>query len=1015
MVCIDSHCVLGLDSRKKSVLTSLFNLLPRDSSHVSCCPIEHLTYYVISPDFRLLQGQRLLKLGIKARAPVQEAYRWLCQSYRAGDYIYLFGVKRGAREVRRLIHMIKKIGLIYQENEHLSELAYEIFVDRDRGRAGHNAALAAKFKKTFSRSDVRIHFFGTWESISVMNMKDLWSLEESRLGHVLAQYSVDFCCRAISVDERWLEFSPQQRAENWPEKQRSEIENQNIPSIKIAVFPEASRNVVESMFLNRRDSESSSSLRWMISQAKMAGLRIRSPPFSPEYFRLFLLRERHQSLVSRAFMSIFMRYKGPQGSENDGFTNLSRHLSAHVWCKVDKTSPQVFRSNDFETWPYYGIINHANNTLYFGAIETPDIRWMISELSRTSELHNDADVAKASETTGPINSEILRILSTTELGVQVMSDEKSFKDIQRLVEIHGLPPAARIDMVGILALLLHKFCIQEQRSTGTIPSTLPESLGILENAIISLLQIKDQVLLLRALKILQFILLSPWLRDHIDFSPMKHKIEEIMSSQIWYEASATPSIIKIAESLLITLEMEESLRLPAPNSDQHPTVQELASPQWIFALVRWYFDPAAVLDNRLASDEHLLAILEIITHPERGILSYSSDHGPLDNILAVGALALTILDKRSQLTDNEALSKALLSMLPKGLGTLRQLYNSEPILSNHTQVHAFLLTTLKILCDLLRSFASFQSTEDKMITREELYFLDEPLQQPIEPKTKHILPALQEAKSLLQQCIGYYSKTPHDVEAKAKASSRTHSHLQGPLRTAYPESILLAKGVQSLDVKLWIDMLHHRASYTSAGIINKVEHYKCTNGIQHEFLAVHLKHPASVPSRRPDDQQFVLFIERTVPPNAMTMLSSSSPPLSIPVPASDILSIPSPRIKDPIVSLYEEHEKLILLSSVEFSPESPPTDKDLADILDFATTLHPQYDLRYHGYWYAGLIFDALQGQFRGQKKNTENADKRGHFEPFKAPVGEGWTELKFEFEKWKSRNESNEGSSKLS
>ena len=187
-----------------------------------------------------------------------------------------------------------------------------------------------------------------------------------------------------------------------------------------------------------------------------------------------------------------------------------------------------------------------------------------------------------------------------------------------------------------------------------------------------------------------------------------------------------------------------------------------------------------VLDNRLASDEHLLAILEIITHPERGILSYSSDHGPLDNILAVGALALTILDKRSQLSkpkhvwselqilklildkwaaDNEALSKALLSMLPKGLGTLRQLYNSEPILSNHTQVHAFLLTTLKILCDLLRSFASFQSTEDKMITREELYFLDEPLQQPIEPKTKHILPALQEAKSLLQQCIGYYSKT----------------------------------------------------------------------------------------------------------------------------------------------------------------------------------------------------------------------------------------------------------------
>ena len=66
-----------------------------------------------------------------------------------------------------------------------------------------------------------------------------------------------------------------------------------------------------------------------------------------------------------------------------------------------------------------------------------------------------------------------------------------------------------------------------------------------------------------------------WLRDHIDFSPMKHKIEEIMSSQIWYEASATPSIIKIAQSLLITLEMEGTayeVALQRPRQQSHSLV-----------------------------------------------------------------------------------------------------------------------------------------------------------------------------------------------------------------------------------------------------------------------------------------------------------------------------------------------------------------------------------------------------------------------------------------------------------
>lgn len=217
----------------------------------------------------------------------------------------------------------------------------------------------------------------------------------------------------------------------------------------------------------------------------------------------------------------------------------------------------------------------------------------------------------------------------------------------------------------------------------------------------------------------------------------------------------------------------------------------------------------------------------------------------------------------------------------------------------------------------------------------------------------------------------------------------------------YPELILLEKGVQGLANEVWIDMINRRSRKVCA-VIKKVEHYKCTNGFEHEFLAVHLKHPANKDSNR----QIILFIERTVRPTIWTPLGFSSPSAVAPIPASDLITIPAPQFKDPIAFIDKEHKEHMLLSSLEF-PVKPPSDRDLSLIVDFATTQHPEYDKDYQCFWYAGLIFDALMDKFGGQKRNTTNADRRGYFKTFKAPIGDGWAKLKGEYENWKSLTES--------
>ncbi|KIM35784.1 hypothetical protein M413DRAFT_32248 [Hebeloma cylindrosporum] len=147
--------------------------------------------------------------------PILDAYQWLSNNYEKGDRIFMFGFSRGAYQVRVLSAMIDKVGLIRKEidqeipftykiyvdpkselhtvtrvgSEKMEEnisIAYKIYVDPKSElhtvtRVGseemeEKISMAQWFNRTFSHSDVSVHFVGAWDtdwSIGVGRGKNL--------------------------------------------------------------------------------------------------------------------------------------------------------------------------------------------------------------------------------------------------------------------------------------------------------------------------------------------------------------------------------------------------------------------------------------------------------------------------------------------------------------------------------------------------------------------------------------------------------------------------------------------------------------------------------------------------------------------------------------------------------------------------------------------------------------------------------------------------------------------------
>ncbi|KAF4615643.1 hypothetical protein D9613_012543 [Agrocybe pediades] len=209
---------------------------------------------------------------------VKDAYRWISENYEDGDLIFMFGFSRGAFQVRVLSAMIEKVGLLHRGNELQIPFAYELYCDPATDEPEHvtdpsdpssgEITVAQRFKLTFSRENVKVHFVGVWDTVS-----SIGTVRGAKMlpGTIDGMKHVCFFRHALSLDERRVKFLPEYaNGGKGPDK---EATSGAIPHTKEVWFAGTHSDIGGGNTLNPSLNRTRPPLRWMVYEAGPLGLR----------------------------------------------------------------------------------------------------------------------------------------------------------------------------------------------------------------------------------------------------------------------------------------------------------------------------------------------------------------------------------------------------------------------------------------------------------------------------------------------------------------------------------------------------------------------------------------------------------------------------------------------------------------------------------------------------------------------------------------------------------------------
>ena len=103
--------------------------------------------------------------GLRLDQHVMDGYIQLIRQYKEGDDVYIVGFSRGAYTARSLVGLIRKCGLLKQNDDVLVRRSYEIY----RSREKVDSEYAIAFRKANS-CDIRVKFVGVWDTVGALGV-----------------------------------------------------------------------------------------------------------------------------------------------------------------------------------------------------------------------------------------------------------------------------------------------------------------------------------------------------------------------------------------------------------------------------------------------------------------------------------------------------------------------------------------------------------------------------------------------------------------------------------------------------------------------------------------------------------------------------------------------------------------------------------------------------------------------------------------------------------------------------
>ncbi|MEO0034582.1 MAG: hypothetical protein RLZZ501_605 [Pseudomonadota bacterium] len=150
---------------------------------------------------------------------IMSAYRALCDRYRSGDDIFLFGFSRGAYTVRSLAGFVWRCGLIDPDGLPEAEIWRRIGIAFDRGyrrrQDNWRDGLGWAFRPAPEQKAIPIRFIGVWDTVGALGVPDelaLATLFDNPLDHAFHDTGLGAhivtARHALAMDETRRAFQP---------------------------------------------------------------------------------------------------------------------------------------------------------------------------------------------------------------------------------------------------------------------------------------------------------------------------------------------------------------------------------------------------------------------------------------------------------------------------------------------------------------------------------------------------------------------------------------------------------------------------------------------------------------------------------------------------------------------------------------------------------------------------------------------------------------------------------------
>ena len=250
----------------RSNVQKIFEVIAKSDNHIK--QIKHYDNGVASIGTsvsRAVDGA----IGAGLGNNIINAYKFIVWNYEPGDELYLFGFSRGAYTVRSLAGLIRRCGILKNQDLRLIQKAYNFYRDRsEESRAGNQRS--ENFIARNSYPDPEIKFLGVWDTVGALGIPHtsfrMWNKKRYKFHDLTLSSIIKHAYHAMAVDERRSLFD----VNLWRQSRRA-LENGIHQHVEQRWFAGVHCEVGGGY---HEEQLSDLPLLWMIDRAQHAGLGI---------------------------------------------------------------------------------------------------------------------------------------------------------------------------------------------------------------------------------------------------------------------------------------------------------------------------------------------------------------------------------------------------------------------------------------------------------------------------------------------------------------------------------------------------------------------------------------------------------------------------------------------------------------------------------------------------------------------------------------------------------------------